>query len=339
MAEQQPEITVLVAAHNEAERIQACLNAIVKQDYPMERVEILLVDDRSTDDTVERALAMNIKGLRVLRIDTVPEKLTARQAALHEGMMEARGEIVLITDAGGRVPREWIRELSGHLGYRDGAATAPVLFAGPGHAFNRYQTVDSLVRFTLFRWAYMHKFISGLQGANMAVRREAYLETGGFPVIGFAPAEDLALASALMRANWSMRYLPGPAVLNPTCRSIFELVSRSRRRIHNTPPALTSVATICIVSNIILVLLALFGHGIWLSILLIRYVIGLLVIGVAVSQYGLHKLHYWILVYEPLMTLLGLWVFFSNLVKPQWQWGGLSYDKQGPTAAAGKSGG
>ena len=51
----QPEITVLIAAHNEAERIEGCLHAVLEQDYPMERVEIVLVDDRSTDDTAARA--------------------------------------------------------------------------------------------------------------------------------------------------------------------------------------------------------------------------------------------------------------------------------------------
>src|SRR5688500_1018577 len=126
----QPEITVLITAHNEAERIQPCLRSVMAQDYPMERVEILLVDDRSSDGTADLARQLGIYSLRILRLEEPQDRLTSRQTALDMGFREARGEVVLVMDAGGRAPREWIRELTGHLGFRDGAVTAPAIFAG-----------------------------------------------------------------------------------------------------------------------------------------------------------------------------------------------------------------
>ncbi|MCL5269233.1 MAG: glycosyltransferase, partial [bacterium] len=300
----QPEITIVVTAHNEAERIQACLRAIAEQDYPMERVEILLVDDRSTDDTVARAQEMGVTGLRVLRIDTPHATLTARQAALDLGITQARGEIVLVTDAGGRVPREWIRELADSLAYRDGAATGPVIFAGPGHAFNRYQTLDALVKLSFFEWAAGRGFATGLYGANLALRRQAYLETGGFLAIGFAPAEDFALGAALHRAGWDVRYLTRPAVLNPTCKSVSELVARARRRARSGPPALTAFNLWLPLTNLLLVILAVFGPAAWLVILTLRYLAGLALVAKAVVRYGPGLASPWILAYEPLMTLL-----------------------------------
>jgi cellulose synthase/poly-beta-1,6-N-acetylglucosamine synthase-like glycosyltransferase len=327
---QPPEISVVVTAHNEAERIAACLSAIAKQDYPMERVEIILVDDRSTDDTVERARTLGISGLRVLRLDEPPANLTARQAALHLGITEARGEIIMITDAGGRVPREWIRELTDHLAYRDGAVTGPVIFAGPGHAFNRFQTLDALVKMSFFDWANRRGLASGLYGANLALRRQAYLETGGFPVIGFAPAEDFALGAALHRTGWDIRYLTRPTVFNPTCRNLFGLVGRTRRRTRNGPPALTALNLGLSLTNLLLVALAVFGHGIWLVILAARYLAGLLAVTVTLLRYGSMQINRWVFIFEPLMTMLTLWAYLSNRIRPVWRWGGIRYGRNGP---------
>ena len=93
-ARSEPEITVLITAHNEAERIESCLRAVMSQDYPMERVEVLLVDDRSTDGTVGRVRSMGLEPVRILQIKDHPVGLTSRQAALDLGFTQAKGEIV-----------------------------------------------------------------------------------------------------------------------------------------------------------------------------------------------------------------------------------------------------
>lgn len=327
----QIEITVLVTAHNEARRIQPCLRAIMEQDYPMERVEILVVDDRCTDATAARVAALGLAPVRLIRLEATPEGLTARQAALDLGLREARGDVVLVTDAGGRVPHEWIRELTGHLGFRDGAVTGPVLFAGGHPLLARLQSLDTLVLLTLNRWAYRQGHDSGLLGANMAVRREAYLETGGFPAIGMALGEDLALGAALRRAGWSIRYLTAPATLKPAEVLLGGYLERARRRALNAAPAVSRIGLLMWLSNLVLAGLALFGAwALWPWLLLVRYLTGVLMIGVPVSQYGALDLLPWVLLYEPAATLTGVYVTLSNLLVRRWNWGGVQY---GPNPA------
>jgi len=326
----QPEITVLIAAHNEAERIEGCLHAVLEQDYPMERVEIVLVDDRSTDDTAARARRLGIERLRVLRIDEAPANLTARQAALDRGLIEARGEIVLITDAGARVPREWIRELTGHMGYRDAAVTAPVVFAGGGHFFTSIQTLDAVLTLTYYRWAARNHWHTGVLGANLALRREAYLEVGGFPAIGFAPDENIALCQALRARGWSIRYLDSPTVCNPACTRLPELMLRWRRKTRNGPAGLTLVTLGLILSNLALLGAALVLGGGWWVIVLLRYALGVVAIAGVVMQYGALNVAMAMVLFEPLMTLLGTWVYLSNLLVPRWRWAGVWYDRRGP---------
>lgn len=328
------EITVLITAHNEAERIESCLRWLMLQDYPMERVEILVVDDRSTDATAENIRRMNLPRLRILRIDDLPEALTTRQAALDLGFREAQGESVLVADAGGRLPRDWIRELSGHLGYRDGAVTAPVLFAGHPRFFSMFQSLHSLVGFSLCRWANRNGFTAGLFGTNMAIKRDAYFETGGFPAMGYATAESMALGQGLNRAGWSLRYLPAPAVQNLGSPELKEMYHRERRRLMCEPPALHHIRRGLSVTNLLLVLLALFGGWLWPFVLILRYVLGCLVLTVSIGQYGSLKLLKWVYIYEPLAMALDLAAGLGNLFCPRWQWGGVTYDRTGPITPA-----
>lgn len=320
----EPQISVLITAHNEADRIQSCLQAIINQDYPMERVEILLVDDRSTDGTADRARAMNLPNLRVLRLDEVVPPLTTRQTALDMGIREARGEVVLIADAGGRVPREWIRELSGHIGYRDGAVTAPVIFAGRPRFLARFQTVDSLLTYNFYFWSHRRRSPSGVYAANLAIRRQAYIDIGGFEKIGFAPAPDLALGQALVRGNWDVRFLLGPAVQNLCAPNLKELVARRVRRFRNIPRHINLFFILMILSNLILLGLTVAFGGIWISILILRYVLGLFFIAAAIEKYGAHRLTS-ILLYEPVLTFIGAWSYLSWMFAHNWSWGDVTY--------------
>lgn len=333
-----PQITVLIPAHNESENIQACLRAIQAQDYPMERVEVVLVNDRCTDDTVERAREVNGE-LRVINIEQPPDNMTARQAALDRGIREARGELILITDADGRVPREWIRELSGHISYRDGAVTAPVIFAGQNPIFARFQTVESLIMFSLYRLFYRHGFKAGLFLANCAIRREAYLETGGFAATGFSLVDGVDLGQSLSQGGWSLRYLLEPAVQNHDVKSFAELIQRERRELRGASRAIIAIWMLLIVSNLILILGALLATGWlgitgWVLVIAARYGLGLGLIGMAISQYRTYRSRRWAVLFEPILTLIGSIAFIYNLVSPTWKWGGIVYHRHGPALDA-----
>ena len=172
---------------------------------------------------------------------------------------------------------------------------------------------------------------AGLLGSNMALRREAYLETGGFPVIGFALAEDNALGEALCRAGWTIRYLTSPATLKPAGSSLVGFLERARRRALNLPPAVAWITRMMILSNLVLLLVAIFSSWkIWKGLLLIRYLAGLLPIGVAMTQYGASDLIPWVLLYEPALTLTGLYTAAANLLAKRWTWGNTQYTQPEP---------
>ena len=334
---QTPEITILIVANNEERSIGACLQSIAAQDFPMERVEVLIVDDRSTDGTAEAARAaaagLELSTPRILTIAEPHAQLSTRQAALDLGMREARGEIVLIATASGHLPREWVRELSGHLSFRDGAVAGPVLLAGRSRPIASFESLDALLRYNLARWGDRHGQTWGLSGGNLALRREAYLATGGFAAIGFTLNEDQALGQALVRSGYSLRYLTQPAVQNIAAFSAVEMMRRWRRRAAFGAPLLVIGTLLLIFSNWLLVGLAIVGGWNWVLILAARYILGWFLIALATEKYGSLNLVHWMWLYEPLLTVAMTAIYLSLIINPHWRWRGVTYSRKGPELA------
>lgn len=90
-----PTISVVVAAHNEAEVIVEKLTSVLAADYPPARLEVLVVDDGSTDGTADLVETAALPGVRLLRQPVRGGK----PIAVNRGVAEATGEIVVISDA------------------------------------------------------------------------------------------------------------------------------------------------------------------------------------------------------------------------------------------------
>lgn len=100
-----PMVTVVMPVRNESAFIARSLGAVVEQDYPRDRLEILVVDGRSTDDTVAivRAMSERHAGIRVL-----DNPQLVQSAALNLGIRAARGEIVVRIDGHAFVAADYV---------------------------------------------------------------------------------------------------------------------------------------------------------------------------------------------------------------------------------------
>lgn len=94
-----PLVTVIVPARNEAHNIARCVSSILASSYP--RLELVVVDDGSADGTAEiaRKAAAGDSRARVVMNSPLPEGWFGKQWACTTGAREARGEILLFTDA------------------------------------------------------------------------------------------------------------------------------------------------------------------------------------------------------------------------------------------------
>ncbi len=93
---EKPLVTVIIPIRNEERYLAACLESVLTNDYPLDRVEVLLMDGMSTDGSLEIAKSFVERFPNICLLDN-PRIYQA--AALNSGLREAKGEIILRMDA------------------------------------------------------------------------------------------------------------------------------------------------------------------------------------------------------------------------------------------------
>jgi cellulose synthase/poly-beta-1,6-N-acetylglucosamine synthase-like glycosyltransferase len=207
-----PFVSVVVAARDEARHVDACLRALLDQDYPAERYEILLVDDHSHDDTRARADAYARGGnVRVLALQDVPGgPVTGKQNALDFGIRQSRGEVIASTDADCVAPRTWLSSVVACFDAPDvGVVVGFSMLDRPGdggRAFVKAQSLELLSLFAAFAGSLRWNLALACTGNNLAYRRGAYEELGGFMKMGLTVAEDNMFLQWVNRhTSWKTR--------------------------------------------------------------------------------------------------------------------------------------
>ncbi len=92
-----PTLSIVIPARDEGAHVREALRAKLSDGYP--ELQVVLVDDRSTDDTGAQAQSLNDPRLTVTRVDTLPEGWLGKVNALQQGLQVARGEWILFSDA------------------------------------------------------------------------------------------------------------------------------------------------------------------------------------------------------------------------------------------------
>lgn len=103
-----PRVSVIIPCRNEVRYIAECLDSILGNDYPSDRLDVIVVDGASDDGTVDILDAYAARDPRVRRIDN-PARTTP--AALNTGLGAASGDVVMRVDAHCRYPRDYITGL------------------------------------------------------------------------------------------------------------------------------------------------------------------------------------------------------------------------------------
>lgn len=102
-----PSLSILVVAHNEAERITGRIENLLGLDYDTDRLEIVIASDGSTDDTVALADRYSDRGIRVLAF----AKNRGKPAVLNEVIPQLQGEVVVLMDVRQQIASDALRRL------------------------------------------------------------------------------------------------------------------------------------------------------------------------------------------------------------------------------------
>jgi cellulose synthase/poly-beta-1,6-N-acetylglucosamine synthase-like glycosyltransferase len=160
----QPTVTFILPVHNEARRMPEKMRNLLALDYPADKVQILVVGDGCTDDSLERA-----REAGGGRVEVVPLPARAGKAsALNAGVARARNEIVVFTDAAIMLEPGALSALVAHFAHPSIGAVSGEDYVEGGGNEGLYGRLELLMRREEAR---LHS-IAGASGCFYAQRRE-----------------------------------------------------------------------------------------------------------------------------------------------------------------------
>ncbi len=206
----QPPVTVVVAARNEEKNLGTLLGDLCSQSWPRERLQIIVVDDGSTDRTAEiiRAFAQKNTHIMPITIDQAPPGFSPKKYALQCAVERASGEIILATDADCRVGRDWVRGMVGHFLPDVGFVIGFSQYGRRGERQNlieRLQAFDFIPLMGVAEGSCNLGFPLSASGQNLAYRRDAFLAVDGYKRVASRVSGDDVLLLQLIRKHTAYR--------------------------------------------------------------------------------------------------------------------------------------
>lgn len=193
-------VSIIICAKNEAKNLKSNLPFILQQHYKC--FEVIVVNDRSNDETVEIILEFQ-KNYPILRLINSSRDKIGKKFALADGIQAAKYKVLLLTDADCRPNSlDWLRlmqspiegEIAISLGY------APYhRYAGWLNRFIRYETFYTALQYIAFAlWGHPYMGV----GRNLLYQKSLYEKVGGFNSHGhIASGDDDLFINAVSHTN------------------------------------------------------------------------------------------------------------------------------------------
>ena len=201
-------ISIIIPFRNESHNILQNLESIENLDYPENLFEVIYIDDNSTDNSInllkEKLIKENIKVLKL------PVELSTgnKKRAVNYGIDSSKGEIIVTTDADCVYHRNWLKHLLKCIDTETAFVSGPVSFIDGKSVFSKIQKLE----FEGLILTGAGLIGSGkpviCNGANIAYKREAFHEVGGFKDnINLASGDDeLLMQKLFMDTDFKIKF-------------------------------------------------------------------------------------------------------------------------------------
>ncbi|MGK2945017.1 MAG: mycofactocin biosynthesis glycosyltransferase MftF [Desulfuromonadales bacterium] len=204
-----PTISVIIPVKDRADDLRNCLTSLQELEYPQHKLEVVVVDDGSSDDTPRVAEELGAVLVESGQVAGGPA------LARNKGAAVASGEILAFIDSDCTASQQWLMELLPVFADADVAAVGGrVDGMFTESALDRYEAVMSSLNLG-------RREMSGGQGGdtfylpscNLLMRKEAFTSAGGFRS-ELHVGEDVDLTWRLRDAGWKIVYLPRGTVFH-----------------------------------------------------------------------------------------------------------------------------
>jgi cellulose synthase/poly-beta-1,6-N-acetylglucosamine synthase-like glycosyltransferase len=217
-----PFVTVLIAARDEEDNLPCVLDALMAQDYPRDRMQVVVANDRSADATenVLAEYAARYSGtIEYVNVVTVRQGLAPKKNALLQGLERARGEWIAVTDADSEMGPGWLSSLSREFGERTGMVVGFTAYRERGLTLAEGTRALEFSSHGITGAALMGLGFPVIANANnLAYRRRAFDEAGAFgrheAVV--SGDDDFTLQEIHATGKWEVRFCTAPEAMMRT---------------------------------------------------------------------------------------------------------------------------
>jgi cellulose synthase/poly-beta-1,6-N-acetylglucosamine synthase-like glycosyltransferase len=184
-----PRVSIIIPAYNEGKYIGACLETVRALDYPPGKLEIIVVDDGSTDDTLATAKSFEGSGLLVFT-----KKNGGKAAALNFGLKKATGELVATMDADSYLTPRTLLEMVPYFSEPDVMAVTPSVKIRPGGSWlSEMQHIEYLTVLFARKLMSFVDCVPVTPGPFSLFRASLFGKIGGFDEKNIMEDQEMAL--------------------------------------------------------------------------------------------------------------------------------------------------
>ncbi len=309
---ERPFISVVVAAKNEQERLNPLLQSLNALNYPEDKFEIILVDDASTDATFDilQTEAEKHTNWKVLRRTEASDRYHAKKMALALAIDSAQGELIFTTDADCAPPPNWLEV----MGRFFDAQTQMVLGYSPIEKTSQYWDAllqfDNLFSVIVSAAPTILGFPISSVGRNMAFRKSAYNEIGGYASLTkFRSGDDIHLTERMRDGvKGKITFCAHPETFvrtqpPATRREIYQQQIRKNSKILDKSLKSATFSVALLLTYLLFFTLPLFNPAWlvpWLTVLAVKFLLEFWALANAVRIFKMPQLFKWL----PLMQLI-----------------------------------
>jgi len=317
-------ISVIIAARNEEKHLSRLLQNLLSLNYPPEKFEVIIADDRSTDKTTEiiAKFQKDFPNLLSVKIEKESANLVGKKNALNAAINSAKNEILAFTDADCLPNRNWLLEINNHFAANIDfiAGYSPLLIHRK--YFSELKNLERASHFAVTAGTLGWNWKITCSARNTAYRKSVFFRSGGFDGIGhIRSGDDDLLLQKMAKFIRKATFMFTPASIVPSFdkENISEMIHlESRRaskwRFYPLPVKILSgfvfLYYLVLITAFGLVLLADFSRKIFLFVLMSKIIAEFLLLLIFLIKVNKKKL-LWLfpiaeIVYLPYFIFFGL---------------------------------
>lgn len=330
-----PTVSILIPARNEEKFIGRLLEDILAQDYPVTKLQVIIIDDHSTDRTAEICRQKIAERSNWILLPLIkPEGTAYKKAAIAQAIEHATGEIILTTDADCIAGALWVRTMVSAFQENTGLVSGPVCMWSDYSWFQQFQALEFSGLIAIGAASMRRGAPNMCNGANLAYRKNIFKQVGGFDGIDHIASGDDELLMhkihSLTQYNILFQKDKNAIIRTAPCQTFQQFVNQRIRWVskstHYKNRSITitmSIIYLAILGIPVLGIFALLGQipGELLLLLIgLKIIPEFLILQEACRFFGLTRLLWWFLPEQILHVPYILWAGMAgNLGKYSWK--------------------